>query len=294
MAPYTPHTLFSRDTTNNSNNKITPVVIAGFSVAGVIVLAIVAWLIIRFYRKRSQKERKEERNGAFLTVKGIVKEWEDEKEASTVTSNPNVFSRTQIGRSIVMPNKSIVRPDATKEEIIQYHKDIGTITRPFSFSLNPPRISGHSPSNSSSGRPVSTVSFLTADFSPRRSSFMSFDKRSSTASAFSTSSSSRGVEKRKVRQLFNPVLPDELVINLGEKITVVQSFDDGWCIVGRDSVFKSGDIEMGAVPAWVFVKPIKGLKASRPMRSSSLGVTVEMDAGPGFSSRDELVSWSNF
>lgn len=59
-------------------------------------------------------------------------------------------------------------------------------------------------------------------------------------------------------------------------------------------MLKSGDVEMGAVPAWVFVKPVKGLKAERPMRSSSLGVTVEMDAGPGFSSREELVSWSNF
>jgi len=73
------------------------------------------------------------------------------------------------------------------------------------------------------------------------------------------------------------VLPDELVLSLGEKVTVVRSFDDGWCIVGRDSVVTPGEIEMGAVPAWSFVKPVKGLKASRPMRTTSLGVTVEID-----------------
>jgi hypothetical protein len=103
-----------------------------------------------------------------------------------------------------------------------------------------------------------------------------------------------GVEGRKVRQLFSPVLPDELVISLGEKVTLVKAFDDGWCIVGRDSLIKAGEVEMGAVPVWCFVKPVKGLKASRPVRTTSLGVTVQIDAGPGFSSREEVISWSNF
>ncbi len=114
------------------------------------------------------------------------------------------------------------------------------------------------------------------------------------ASSVSNVSSMFGVEGRKIRQLFSPVLPDELVLSLGEKVTLVKAFDDGWCIVGRDSLIKPGDVEMGAVPAWCFVRPVKGLKASRPMRTSSLGVTVEIDAGPGFSSREEVISWSNF
>jgi hypothetical protein len=114
------------------------------------------------------------------------------------------------------------------------------------------------------------------------------------SSILSAASSILGAEGRKVRQLFTPVLPDELVLSLGEKVTVVTPFDDGWCIVGRDSLLKAGEIEMGAVPAWCFVKPVKGLKASRPMRTSSLGVTVQLDAGPGFSSREEVISWSNF
>jgi hypothetical protein len=48
---------------------------------------------------------------------------------------------------------------------------------------------------------------------------------------------------------------------------------------------------LGVVPAWCFLKPVKGLRAERPVRSTSLGITVQMDAGPA---RDSLVSWSNF
>jgi hypothetical protein len=103
-----------------------------------------------------------------------------------------------------------------------------------------------------------------------------------------------GGENRKIRQLFAPVLPDELVVSLGERVMVIRSFDDGWCLVGRDSVVKPGDVDMGAVPSWCFVKPVKGLKASRPMRTTSLGVTVQIESGSGFSSRDEVISWSNF
>jgi hypothetical protein len=114
------------------------------------------------------------------------------------------------------------------------------------------------------------------------------------ASTFSTVSTLIGGENRKVRQLFAPVLPDELVLSLGERLMVIESVDDGWCIVGRDSPIKAGDVEMGAVPSWCFVKPVKGLKASRPMRTTSLGVTVQIESGPGFSSRDEVISWSNF
>jgi hypothetical protein len=103
-----------------------------------------------------------------------------------------------------------------------------------------------------------------------------------------------GGKNRKNRQLFAPVLPDELVLSLGERVLVIESFNDGWCVAGRDSLIKAGDVEMGVVPSWCFVKPIKGLKASRPMRTTSLGVTVQIQSGPGFSSHDEVISWSNF
>jgi hypothetical protein len=80
------------------------------------------------------------------------------------------------------------------------------------------------------------------------------------------------------------VLPDELVLSLRE-IIVVKSFDDGWCIVGHDSAAKPGEVEMGAVPAGCFIEPLKELKASHLVHKSSLGVTVQMDVGPGSSAR---------
>ena len=183
----------------------------------------------------------------------------------------------------------------TKDEILSYHIATGTMTRPFSHAtsttLAPPSLPGAAPT-----RPISTVSWVSGgDTSPVRRSFFGFANRPvSSASTFSNASTILGGSGRKVRALFAPVLPDELVLSLGERVTVVQSFDDGWCIVGRDSLVKPGEVEMGAVPAWCFIKPVKGLKASRPMRTTSLGVTVQLDAGPAFSSRDELISWSNF
>ncbi|KAI0058650.1 hypothetical protein BV25DRAFT_1790558, partial [Artomyces pyxidatus] len=277
---------------SSDDNTITPTIIAGIAVAGCVLAAVALWLGIRAYRKRATRKREEARNAAFLTVKGIVKEGDIEKDAPPSPGSQPEFVRPAAMSSIVMPNKAIVRPSATKEEIIQYHKETGTLTH--KFSLAPPgavpRPSLTIPGTEHVARPHSTISFVSPTSPNKRSSFFSFN-RMSTASTFSNSSSVHGVEGRKVRQLFAPVLPDELVLSLGEKITVVQSYDDGWCIVGRDSMLKSGDVEMGAVPAWVFMKPVKGLRAERPMRTTSLGVTVEMDAGPA---REQLVSWSNF
>jgi hypothetical protein len=139
----------------------------------------------------------------------------------------------------------------------------------------------------------------------RHTSYMSTNSYSqfSIMSGTSTISTTSGTT-RKVRQKFEPVLPDELLPVLGERLTVVQSFDDGWCVVGREnstfvhtakSLFKPQEpgenIEIGVIPAWCFLKQVKGLRAERPIRSSSLGVTVNME-GP--SSRHEMISWSNF
>lgn len=101
-------------------------------------------------------------------------------------------------------------------------------------------------------------------------------------------------------------MPDELLLtSIGEQLRVVQSFDDGWCVVGRKnglvlqtakSLFKSpplpeNDVELGVVPAWCFIKPMNGVRVERPVRSSSLGITVNMERP---TARDDLVSWSNF
>lgn len=54
------------------------------------------------------------------------------------------------------------------------------------------------------------------------------------------------------------------------------------------------NVELGMVPAWCFLKQVKGLRAERPVRSSSLGVTVQMDGHSGETQRNDLISWSNF
>lgn len=124
---------------------------------------------------------------------------------------------------------------------------------------------------------------------------------------------------RPVRQAFEPSLPDELALRRGEYITVIQSFDDGWFLVARDapspsrtsrisSWTKKGkekekeketsktdgdDVDIGLVPAWVFVKPLKGVTVTRPMRSSSLNALNLDHQGLG-DGRGNIISWSLF
>lgn len=232
------------------------------------------------------------------------------------------FSRSQITSCIILPEKALTRTSraAANDDIINYHRQTGTFPRPFapappSFSLTPPRSSILNPNSkrSSFGLSAPFPTFARHSFASSERSLSRFSV-SSAASSSASSLQATG-HFRKVRQLFNPVLPDELLLTrVGERLTVVQSFDDGWCVVGRDgavpkaasgpkSLFKSstdsaaGDadpnVELGMVPAWCFLKPVKGLRAERPVRSTSLGITVQMD-GPGFASREEVISWSNF
>ncbi|KAI0321770.1 hypothetical protein OF83DRAFT_188745 [Amylostereum chailletii] len=143
-------------------------------------------------------------------------------------------------------------------------------------------------------RPISTVSwFAPAPPSPssNRFSFRSHSRGSSIFSNSSSSGSTMGKGDRKVHQIFEPVLPDELVVRVGERVSVVQTLDDGWCVVGRGAL-GTGDVEMGVIPAWCFIKPVKGLRAERPMRTASLGVTVQLE--PPSSEREQIISWSNF
>lgn len=183
-----------------------------------------------------------------------------------------------------MPSRVLTRPNATKQEIIEYHTNEGNFPRPFapfSFALQ----AGTTPPV---GKRHSTASVLTVS----RDSFLSMGSHGNRLSIASTISSASQSNRRKVRQLFDPVLPDEFVVSLGERLTITQSFDDGWCIVGRPGMMNKDEVELGAVPAWCFLKPVKGLRAERPMRIGSLGVTVQLDApNPG---RDQIISWSNF
>lgn len=122
------------------------------------------------------------------------------------------------------------------------------------------------------------------------------------------------IEIRTVVQTFQPLLPDELGLRKGEQLGVLRHFDDQWCIVTREASrsnpsvggLNGGVLEIGACPAWVFEsrQPTEGF--TRPMRSSSLGVTVSMripanapvpePAAPfrPWATREEVISWSNF
>ena len=193
----------------------------------------------------------------------------------------NGFSRRMIDSTIILPQKALLNPGQPKP----------FTPRPVSFAPSAGAL--HPPDLNHFGQRDSRHSFMSSN----RHSRVSF------MSGISTISSTSG-PTRKVRQKFEPVLPDELLPFLGERLTVVQSFDDGWCVVGREnatfvntakSLFKSQEpgrnIEIGVIPAWCFLKPVKGLRAERPIRNSSLGVTVNME-GP--SSRNDMISWSNF
>jgi len=301
MAPQC--SLFARaDPADNNNTKITPIIIVGIVIACLLAVGISIWLGVHFYRKRISRAREEGRGAAFLSIKGLVKEGEQiEKELpdsdSLGPTNATFFSRSQLANGVVMPQKTLLRSNASKDEILQHYTEEGTLPRPFApfmgeggFKLTPPPHIG----GESSSRRSSTSSFL----SVARNSFLSVPNRSShrfsiasvatTASIGTVTSGAHGA--RKVRQVFNPVLPDELVLSIGERVTIVNSFDDGWCIVGRDGY--SGVIELGAVPAWCFIKPALGLRAERPLRTSSLGVTVNIE--PDDRSRNDVISWSNF
>lgn len=78
MAPLSGDVTSADDT--QSTSQLTPVVIGGIAFTSAIILAVGIWLVIRFYRKRSREQRADGRQGAFLTVKGLITE-EDEKAA---------------------------------------------------------------------------------------------------------------------------------------------------------------------------------------------------------------------
>ncbi|KAI0073463.1 hypothetical protein K474DRAFT_1562172, partial [Panus rudis PR-1116 ss-1] len=273
------------------------VIIAGIVVACLLGVSAFVWIGIRWWRKRANRERDDNRASAFLTSQftnpSLTVFLYFSANALAPAHNAATFSRTQMNPGVVMPSKTILRPNATKEEIIQHHQAEGTLPRPFApfMSGGGSRDSLLAPPTPMGDKRGSTASWMSFG----RNSFLSTNsKRFSVMSAATTSSSIRtqggGGGVRKVRQTFNPVLPDELVISVGERVNIVNSYDDGWCIVGRDGL--GGTVELGAVPAWCFIKPSPGLLSQRPLRTTSLGVTINMDEPSG--PRQDVISWSNF
>ncbi|KAF9525682.1 hypothetical protein CPB83DRAFT_521665 [Crepidotus variabilis] len=302
---------------DSSQTISNPIYIVGIVIICLLFLAAAVWLGRRYFLKR-QRASQDSNDVGFLSVKGLVPETSmEEKGLQRSATQKTAFSRDQMNATIPMPERTLPPrrpgPGATREEIIEYHRQSGILpssfapAKPFAFVLNSsPTRSSFSSDENKRGSKI-------------RNSIMSFaggsnsgSNRQSVFSLMSTQTSSSDIQAsqgltRKVRQIFSPVLPDELLLTkVGEPLTIVQSFDDGWCVVGRENPFKNtqqtslfksasasedANVELGCVPAWCFLKPVKGLRAERPMRSSSLGITVNMD-GPA--SRNDLMSWSNF
>jgi hypothetical protein len=89
MAPFPQ--LFSRGSTadNSISNPITPMVITGIACACATLAAVSLWLGIRAYRKHARKQRSKDRQGAFLTIKGVLSE-----------SNEKGVSSRQVGHYV--------------------------------------------------------------------------------------------------------------------------------------------------------------------------------------------------
>ncbi|KAK2460893.1 hypothetical protein APHAL10511_007363 [Amanita phalloides] len=287
---------------SRSNLHITsigPVYIAGLAGAGAIVIGLALWFVWRMFRKRAAREGEDNMGPTFLSVHGVVRDdGMAEKHPGSLYAMPNRnISWVHIDTPIVMPEKAIVRRDEPMGELPRKHNlRPGRLSpKPFSFATG--MVANTSEQGVGNQTRHSGNSLLSAGNGQNRFSVSSIS--SNTSQGPTTGS------KRKVRQLFNPVLPDELLVATpGEQLTLIQSFEDGWCLVGREhstsskplfqqNLASQNNIEFGVIPAWCFIKPVKGLRVERPVRNCSLGIAVQYQ-GPGFSSRDEIISWSNF
>ncbi|KAL1752507.1 hypothetical protein FB107DRAFT_250778 [Schizophyllum commune] len=298
--------------------------VAGLVVIVVLVLGITIALAVRYVRNRNKPaEDTQTSQPGTHSMSSLSSTSQTEKANPRPKSGaPNTFSREQLTRSVVLPATTIQpRPHRqSRQDILDFYRNSGAFPKPFHTtsssggSRNSILTAGNaSRSSVALHTPSSAVPSRSSMLNPNapRHSFISahsvgsrYSVMSGYSSAPSSASTSLTGQPRKIRQLFDPVLPDELTVRLHERVTLVQTFDDGWCVVGREapaqaaqqtSLFRPAEaaVDMGVVPAWVFIKPVKGLRAERPIRSTSLGITVRIDA-PGFSSRDECVSWSNF
>ncbi|KAF7424654.1 hypothetical protein PC9H_009964 [Pleurotus ostreatus] len=289
------------------NTSFSPLSIVGLILAGLVLLTVVVAVAVRFVRRRNIAKRESRIGAAFLDVKGLMVEEMTTKTCSEKEISP--FSRSYLTQSIILPSKAYTRSSPTSPQPYpsDLHVPLPTAHHcgPFGFALDArgarrgSRSSFFSTNSVGSGFRFSMTSlFSTGDAN-------SNPNRASTMPPIPT-------DTRKVHQPFNdPVLPDELQIpHPGERLTILHSYDDGWCAVGRKqfpgftgtrkSVFggrdaKGGDmypeLEVGVVPAWCFMKPVQGVRVLRPVRGSSLAM---VDAKQHDGDRDGVMSWSHF
>jgi hypothetical protein len=212
------------------------------------------------------------------------------------------LSQTYIASTVVLPQRARVRP----EGISKYNNASGRFSRPSgSTSNHSSKSKKSSPSNgldsimssptqrsSYESTTDGNVAVLSAFPSPPAKQF-------SGPSAFSTKAlmSPQQPEGQRIHQIFTPILPDELrLTRLGECVAVIKYFDDGWCIVSRPkrrtphhsnneppytAKPDANGVELGAVPAWCFVKQVGGLRSERPIRRSSLGIILGVEVRHG-------------
>ena len=129
----------------------------------------------------------------------------------------NQFSREQMTESVVLPEKAVIRGQGAdaKKDILDHYAAQGALPKPFAPFMGS---AGHlraSPEEKSANR-QSTASWISI---PRNSLFVASRRSSISSIASSIVPGGAGGDKRKIRQVFNPVLPDELVISLGEQLT---------------------------------------------------------------------------
>lgn len=216
-----------------------------------------------------------------------ISETQPVRDVVPATTTGNKVSERRTARAMIPPRPfnlsqpPLGKPPLPPARAVSYHL-------PLSFAP-PPTGKPPLPSQNQESHFRRTSKSSLAPFT--RESVYAESSSSTRCSTASASSALAQMSKRKVRQTFNPVLPDELVISDGERLTVLHSFDDGWCIVGRPSLGSSEDVELGAVPAWCFIQPVLGLRTERPRRRTSLGVTTHLDQPL---TREDLMTWSNF
>lgn len=159
---------------------------------------------------------------------------------------------------------------------------------------------------------LSTFKFPAARFEHGRSASVA-----SSRSAMIFAKNALSAMRKKALQSFEPLLPDELPVSIGDTLSLLQQFDDGWCVVAveqdgdtagdADRVASgSKEVKMGCVPLWVFERKSKAPGGhTRTMRTISLAVTIELtptDPGMGLDGaprapwqrEQPTVSWSNF
>ncbi|KAJ3287534.1 hypothetical protein HDU76_007814 [Blyttiomyces sp. JEL0837] len=80
----------------------------------------------------------------------------------------------------------------------------------------------------------------------------------------------------KVQFAFTPTLPDELALNLGELVEVLEAFDDGW---GRGAVNRNGGREMGYFPIRCLTLPTAGVGMGAEVGSGLASADVKEGIG---------------